>query len=186
MEFTLNHDDGRNIESLHLADIILVGISRTSKTPLSLYLAQHGYKVVNIPMIYGTPLPGELFKADQRKVFALTINVDTLEHIRKNRLLRLKLPPGKSPEGNYADTRSVLKELEWAEQIFKENKRWPTFNVTDKAIEETASEIIKIINMRRNNIFKQHKKIKVDHIDWLSVFLIQTPIQFFSFYRYRS
>ena len=157
MEFTLNHDDGRNLESLHLTDIILLGISRTSKTPLSLYLAQHGYKVVNVPLVYGTPLPKELFKADQRKIFGLTINPETLEHIRKNRLLRLNLPPVKSKEGNYADTRSVISELEWAEQIFKENKRWPVFNVTDKAIEETASEIIKIINMRKNNIFKQQK-----------------------------
>ena len=157
MEFTLNHDDGRNLESLHLTDVILVGISRTSKTPLSLYLAQHGYKVVNIPMIYGTPLPEELFKTDQRKIFGLTIDADTLEHIRKNRLLRLNLPPNKSTKGNYADTNSVLSELEWAEQIFKENKRWPVFNVTDKAIEETASEIIKIIQMRKNNIFKQQK-----------------------------
>ena len=158
MEFTLNHDDGRNLESLHLTDIILLGISRTSKTPLSLYLAQHGYKVVNIPMIYGSPLPEGLFKADQRKIFGLTINVDTLEHIRKNRLLRLNLPMKKSTEGNYADTKSVLQELEWAEQVFKENKRWPVFNVSDKAIEETASEIIKIMNMRRNNIFKQQKR----------------------------
>ena len=157
MEFTLNHDDGRNLESLHLADIILVGISRTSKTPLSLYLAQHGYKVVNIPMIHGSPLPKDLFKSDQRKIFALTINPDTLEHIRKNRLLRFNLPTGKSSEGNYANTQSVLKELEWAEKIFKENKRWPIFNVTDKAIEETASEIIKIMNMRKKNIFKQQK-----------------------------
>ena len=158
MEFTLNHDDGRNLESLHLADIILVGISRTSKTPLSLYLAQHGYKVVNIPMIYETSLPKELFKIDQRKIFGLTIDVETLEHIRKNRLLRLNLTPRKSAEGNYANTHSVLKELEWAEKIFKENKRWPIFNVTEKAIEETASEIVKIINMRKRNIFKQQKK----------------------------
>ena len=157
MEFTLNHDDGRNLESLHLADIILVGISRTSKTPLSLYLAQHGYKVVNIPMIYGTPLPKELFKSDQRKIFGLTINPDTLEHIRQNRLSRLNLPPTKATQGDYANTQSVLQESEWAEQVFKENKRWPIFNVTDKAIEETASEIIKIINMRKKNIFKQQK-----------------------------
>ena len=157
MEFTLNHDDGRNLESLHLTDIILVGISRTSKTPLSLYLAQHGYKVVNIPLIYGTPLPKELFTIDQRKIFGLTIDPDKLEHIRKNRLQRQGLPSKKNPDDNYSDAKSVVQELEWAENIFKENKRWPVFNVTDKAIEETASEIIKIINMRKNNIFKQQR-----------------------------
>ena len=157
MEFTLNHDDGRNLESLHLTDIVLVGISRTSKTPLSLYLAQHGYKVVNIPLIYGTPLPKELFTVDQRKIFGLTIDPEKLEHIRKNRLQRQGLPPSKTPQDNYSNTKSVIQELEWAENTFKENKRWPVFNVTDKAIEETASEIIKIINMRKNNIFKQQK-----------------------------
>ena len=152
MEFTLNHDDGRNLKSLHLADVILVGISRTSKTPLSVFLSLHGYKVVNIPLILGTPLPDELFKVDQRKIFALTIHGDALKEIRKNRLSRLG---AKELTGDYASEEKVLEELEWANSIFKENKRWPVFNVTDKALEETASEILRLINMRKNNIFKQ-------------------------------
>ena len=86
IEFTLNHDDGQNLDSLHLADIVLVGISRTSKTPLSLYLSLHGIKVINIPMIYNTPLPPALQEIDQRKIFALTINADVLFDIRRNRL----------------------------------------------------------------------------------------------------
>ena len=150
MEFTLNHDDGRNLSSLHLADIILLGISRTSKTPLSLYLAQKKYKVVNIPMIKGIELPKELFKVDQRKIFALTIDEDELENIRKNRLSSLgRGGHGANFGGSYADKKAVSDELAWAEEIFAENKQWPLFNVTDKAVEETAAEIIKLINRRK-------------------------------------
>ncbi len=152
MEFTLNHDDGRNVNTLHLADVILVGISRTSKTPLSVFLSQHGIKVVNIPIINGQDLPTELFQVDQRKVFALTIDPDALYSIRKNRLNRLG---AEQHTGNYADTTKVTEEIEWANNIFKANKRWPVFNVTDKALEETAADILKLINMRKNNIFKQ-------------------------------
>ena len=154
MEFTLNHDDGRNLASLHLADVILVGVSRTSKTPLSVYLSQHGIKVVNIPMIKDQPLPTELLEVDQRKIFALTIDPDSLSEIRKNRLQRLGAD---KHQGEYAEHNKIVEEIEWANNIFKENKRWPVFNVTDKALEETAADILKLLNMRRNNIFKQSK-----------------------------
>lgn len=154
MEFTLNHDDGRNLNSLHLADVVLVGISRTSKTPLSLYLSLNGIKVTNVPLVLGTALPKELFKIDQRKIFALTIDPEALKQIRRNRLSRLG---AEKLTGDYADEAKVLEELEWANSIFKENKRWPVFNVTDKALEETAAEIVRLINMRKNNIFKQNK-----------------------------
>lgn len=154
MEFTLNHDDGRNLKSLHLADVVLVGISRTSKTPLSLYLSLHGLKVTNVPLVLGTKLPEELFKIDQRKIFALTIDPEALKHIRQNRLSRLG---AESLTGDYADDSKVIEELEWANNIFKENKRWPVFNVTGKALEETAAEIMRLLNMRKNNIFKQRK-----------------------------
>jgi regulator of PEP synthase PpsR (kinase-PPPase family) len=149
-----NHDDGRNLNSLHLADVVLVGISRTSKTPLSLYLSLNGLKVTNVPLVMGTSLPKELFNIDQRKIFALTIDPEALKQIRRNRLSRLG---AEKLTGDYADEAKVLEELEWANSIFKENKRWPVFNVTDKALEETAAEIIRLINMRKNNIFKQNK-----------------------------
>jgi regulator of PEP synthase PpsR (kinase-PPPase family) len=154
MEFTLNHDDGRNLNSLHLADIVLVGISRTSKTPLSVYLSLNGLKVTNVPLVMGTSLPKELFTIDQRKIFALTIAPEALKQIRRNRISRLG---AEKLTGDYADEAKVLEELEWANTIFKENKRWPVFNVTDKALEETAAEIMRLINMRKNNIFKQSK-----------------------------
>jgi len=155
MEFTLNHDDGRNVESLHLADVILVGVSRTSKTPLSVYLSQHGLKVVNIPLVKESPPPPELFQVDQRKIFALTIDPEALREIRKKRLNRMGAAVHTQ---DYADHQRINTEVEWANNLFKENKRWPVFNVTDKALEETAAEIMKLLNMRKNNIFKQSKR----------------------------
>jgi regulator of PEP synthase PpsR (kinase-PPPase family) len=157
IEFTLNHDDGRNITSLEEADVILVGISRTSKTPLSMYLSLEGTKVVNVPIVMGVPLPEKLFQVDQRKIFGLTIDAEALFQIRKNRLSRLGLS---KDEGDYADIAKVTEEIEWANKIFSENKRWPVFNVTGKALEETAAEIIKLLNMRKVNRFKQSKRFE--------------------------
>jgi len=155
IEFTLNHDDGKNINSLEEADVILVGISRTSKTPLSMYLSLEGIKVVNVPIVKGIPLPQKLFEIDQRKIFGLTIDLETLFHIRKNRLQRLGL---KQEGGDYADVSKLSEEIDWANKIFSENKRWPIFNVSGKALEETAAEILKLLNMRKVNRFKQSKR----------------------------
>ena len=157
IEFTLNHDDGRNINSLEEAEVVLVGISRTSKTPLSMYLSLEGIKTVNVPIVMGVTLPEKLFQVDQRKIFGLTIDPDELFKIRKNRLSRLGLS---NDEGDYADISKVTQEIEWANRIFSENKRWPVFNVTGKALEETAAEIMKLLNMRRVNRFKQSKRFE--------------------------
>jgi regulator of PEP synthase PpsR (kinase-PPPase family) len=156
VEFTLNHDDGRNIASLEEADVILVGISRTSKTPLSIYLSLEGLKVVNVPIIMGMPLPEKVFEIDQRKIFGLTIDPEALHEIRKNRLTRL----GMKDDGDYAQMSKVAEEIEWANSIFNENKRWPVFNVTGKALEETAAEILKLLSMRKVNRFKQSQRFK--------------------------
>ncbi len=154
VEFTLNHDDGRNLKSLDECDIVLVGISRTSKTPLSIFLSMEGLKVVNIPIISGMPLPENLFSIDQRKIFGLTIDPENLREIRQNRLTKL----GSSSQGDYANTKKVVEEIEWANQLFEENRRWPIFNVTNKALEETAAEIVKLLNMRSQNRFKQKRR----------------------------
>jgi regulator of PEP synthase PpsR (kinase-PPPase family) len=157
IEFTMNHDDGQNLETLHLADVILVGISRTSKTPLSIYLSMHGLKVVNVPLIMNTPIGESIFKIDQRKIFALTIDPSALWEIRRNRLTGLGAG---SHQGEYADVAKIIEEVDWAKKIFSENKRWPVLDVTNKAVEETASEILKLIQMRQNNIFKQNKRFQ--------------------------
>lgn len=156
VEFTLNHDDGRNLKSLDECDIVLVGISRTSKTPLSIFLSMEGLKVVNIPIILGMPLPESLYSIDQRKIFGLTIDPENLREIRQNRLSKL----GTSSSGDYANNKKVVEEIEWANKLFDENRRWPIFNVTNKALEETAAEIIKLLNMRSRNRFKQKKRFE--------------------------
>lgn len=152
MEFTLEHDDGKNIHALEEADVILLGVSRTSKTPLSVYLSQHGLKVINIPIINQTPIPEKVFQIDQRKIFALTIDPEALIEIRRKRLIRLG---AKEHLGDYASENKIIEEIQWATDIYKKNKRWPVFNVTNKALEETASDILKLISMRKKNIAKQ-------------------------------
>ena len=156
VEFTLNHDDGRNLKTLDECDVVLVGISRTSKTPLSIFLSMEGLKVVNIPIILDMPLPENLLQIDQRKIFGLTIDPEALREIRQNRLSKL----GTNATGDYADTRKVVEEIEWANKLFDENRRWPVFNVTNKALEETAAEIVKLLQMRNRNRFKQQKRFE--------------------------
>jgi [pyruvate, water dikinase]-phosphate phosphotransferase / [pyruvate, water dikinase] kinase len=145
MEYTIQHDDGRELKGLEQADVVILGISRTSKTPLSMYLSHQGWRVANIPMIKGFDLPQEVFDIDQRRVVCLTIDSQNLATIRRARLERL----GHDQGGEYADPEKVNEEIEYANEIFKKNKRWPVFNVTGKALEETASEIIKLMAARR-------------------------------------
>ena len=144
IEYTVRHDDGKTLNELDKADIVLVGISRTSKTPLSIFLSHKGWKVANVPLVPGSPLPEQLFKIDQRKIVGLIIDIDSLQKIRKNRLEKF----GQDSGGEYASLQQILKEIEYAENLYKQNKRWPVFNVTERALEETASEIVRIIASR--------------------------------------
>lgn len=137
MEFTVKHDDGSNPDDLHRADIILVGVSRTSKTPLSIYLSHKGWKVSNVPLVRGIEPPKILFEVDPTKIIALTIDPEALMVIRRERLVRM----GRDPTGDYASLQKIREEIEWARDIFNRNRRWPVFDVTNKALEETASEI---------------------------------------------
>lgn len=144
IEYTVRHDDGKITNELDKADIILVGISRTSKTPLSIFLSHKGWKVANIPLVMGSPLPEQLFKVDQRKVVGLIIDIDALQRIRKNRLEKF----GQDSGGEYASLQQIMNEIEYAENLYKQNRRWPVFNVTERALEETASEIVRVIAAR--------------------------------------
>jgi [pyruvate, water dikinase]-phosphate phosphotransferase / [pyruvate, water dikinase] kinase len=145
IEFTVKHDDGKEVRDLDQSDIVLVGISRTSKTPLSIFLSHKGWKVSNVPIVLNVPLPEELFKIDQKKIVALTIDLDKLAKIRKNRLEKL----GQDLSSDYASFKYIGEELEYANSIFAKNRRWPVFDVTEKALEETATEITKLIASRR-------------------------------------
>jgi hypothetical protein len=144
IEYTVKHDDGKSLAALEKADIILVGISRTSKTPLSIFLSHKGWKVANIPIVLNRPLPEELFKVDQRKIVGLIIDIESLQRIRKNRLEKF----GQDPGGEYSSLSYIVKEIEYAHELFKQNRKWPVFNVTDRALEETATEITKIVAAR--------------------------------------
>lgn len=144
MEFTVKYDDGKCLEDLDKADIILVGISRTSKTPLSIFLSHKGLKVANVPLVLNQPIPEELFKVDQKKVIGLIIEIDALRRIRKKRLEKF----GQDSGGSYASLSNINKEIEYAEALFAKNKRWPVINVTDRALEETAAEIARVASSR--------------------------------------
>ena len=145
MEYTLQHDDGRDLTELDQADLIILGISRTSKTPLSMYLSHQGWKIANVPLIKGFEVPPEVYAVDQRRVIGLTIDATELATIRRNRLERL----GQDKGGDYADPEKVIEETEYAGEIFSKHRRWPVFNVTGKALEEIAAEIIKLMASRR-------------------------------------
>lgn len=144
IEFTVKHDDGKTLSHIDQADIVLVGISRTSKTPLSIFLSHKGWKVANIPVVLDTPLPEELFKIDQRRIVGLTIDSESLTRIRKKRLEKF----GQDPGGEYANMAHIQNEIEYAAGIFKQNRRWPVFDVTDRALEETAAEIVRVVASR--------------------------------------
>jgi len=145
MEYSVSHDDGKDLTGLENADLVIMGISRTSKTPLSMYLSHHGWKVANIPLIRGFDVPEEIQKVDPRKVICLTIDPEELLTIRRNRLVRL----GSDKGGDYADKDRVIAEIDYAADIFKRNRKWSVFNVTGKALEETAAEIMKLMASRR-------------------------------------
>ncbi|MCB0386366.1 MAG: kinase/pyrophosphorylase [Bdellovibrionales bacterium] len=151
IEYTVKHDDGKLLNDLDQADIVLVGISRTSKTPLSIFMSHKGWKVANIPLVINTPLPEELFTIDQRKIVGLIIDHDSLLRIRRKRLEKF----GQDPGGEYASLKYIEKEMEYAQELFKKNRRWPVLNVTDRALEETAAEIIRIVASRMDLPYDQ-------------------------------
>jgi regulator of PEP synthase PpsR (kinase-PPPase family) len=149
MEYTIAHDDGKNLEGAADADIVILGISRTSKTPLSMYLSMQGYKVCNIPMVRGIPLPAEVAAIDPNKIICLTIEADVLHTIRKARLDRLGKDPRDHKTESYASMEHVLEDIEYATDIFRQNRKWPVFDVSGKALEETATEVIRIVSARK-------------------------------------
>ncbi len=143
IQFTIAHDDGIGSENWEEADIVLAGVSRTSKTPTSIYLANRGYKVANIPLVPEAPPPPSLFALEHPLVVGLTTNPDRLVQIRRNRLLALN----QAPETDYVDIEAVNAELAFARRIFADND-WPVIDVTRRSIEETAFAIVKLCNER--------------------------------------
>lgn len=143
IEFAVKYDDGRDPRGVLKADIVLIGVSRTSKTPLSMYLAHQGYKVANVPLVPEVGPPDELFRIPRNNCVGLIISPDKLNEIRKERLRAL----GLRSEANYASFERILEELEYAEKIMK-RVGCPVINVANKAVEETASLIVDILKKR--------------------------------------
>ncbi len=137
IEFTVRHDDGQETRHLPKAEIVLVGVSRTSKTPLSIYLAHRGWKVANVPLVKGIDPPEELFQVDPSRVVGLVIDPQRLLEIRASRLKHL----GQDPRAAYADYEKIEDELQYAKQMFRRNP-WVVVNVSGKAVEETANEVL--------------------------------------------
>ncbi len=147
IQFTMNHDDGNSVNELYKSDIILLGVSRTSKTPTSIYLANRGLKTSNIPMVNEKSIPESLKKNPKLScVVGLTTEPDRLVDLRKNRMNSLK----ESENINYTSLDKIKKEVEDAKKMFKKYN-WPIIDVTRKSVEETAASIIKIHEIYNND-----------------------------------
>ncbi len=144
MSFTLAHDDGQGSEDLAEADVILLGVSRTSKTPTSIYLANRGLKVANIPLVPGVPLPESLFKVQKPMVVGLVASAERLMQIRRQRMLSLKA----GLDGDYVDLDAIRREIREARRLCARHG-WPVIDVSRRSIEETAAEIINLYQRRR-------------------------------------
>ena len=143
IQFTIAHDDGVAWEDWEDADILLAGVSRSSKTPTAIYLANRGYKVANIPIVVESPPPPALFGLRHPLVVGLTTAPDRLVQVRRNRLLSLN----QTPETAYVDSERVASEVQFARRMFADNA-WPVIDVTRRSIEETAAAIINLYNER--------------------------------------
>jgi regulator of PEP synthase PpsR (kinase-PPPase family) len=143
IQFTIAHDDGIASEDWEQADILLAGVSRSSKTPTSIYLANRGYKVANIPLVVESPPPPALFNLKHPMVVGLTSSPTRLVQIRRNRLLTLN----ERNETAYVDNDQVKSEVAFARRMFADNG-WPVIDVTRRSIEETAAAVIRLLNER--------------------------------------
>jgi len=139
LTFVVKHDDGLGLEDLGRAEIVLVGISRTSKTPLSIYLAVRGYFVANVPILNGVEPPQELSKIDQRKVVALRMDPVRLRHIREQRLKSFR----EDARQAYIDAYMIQQEVAFADEVFK-RASWPVVDMTLKSLEEVAVEVVSL------------------------------------------
>ena len=147
IKFTMNHDDGNLINDIKKSDIILLGVSRTSKTPTSIYLANRGYKTSNIPLVNQDSVP-DILKTNPKLtcIVGLTTEPERLVDIRRNRINSLKEKEATS----YINIEKISKEVEEAKKLFKKYN-WPTVDVTRKSVEETAASVIKIYEISKNN-----------------------------------
>jgi [pyruvate, water dikinase]-phosphate phosphotransferase / [pyruvate, water dikinase] kinase len=146
IQFTIAHDDGIAWENWEEADIVLAGVSRTSKTPTSIYLANRGYKTANIPIVIESPPPETLYSLKHPLVVGLITSAERLIQVRRNRLLSLN----QAPETDYVDAEAVAREVAFARRMFADND-WPVIDMTRRSIEEAAAAIIGFVTDRRGS-----------------------------------
>ena len=146
IQFAMSHDDGMKTEDIQKADVVLLGVSRTSKTPTSIYLANRGYKTLNIPLVNNQEVPN-ILKEEHNKfcVIGLVVEASRLSDIRTNRLEIMK----ETNIPNYSDLEFVQKEVEDSKNLFKKYK-WPIIDVTRKSVEETAASVIRIYEIKKS------------------------------------
>ena len=145
IQYTMSHDDGKKVDDINDADVILLGVSRTSKTPTSIYLANRGYKTVNIPLVLEQKIPENLKTNNKSCIIGLIADPERLSDIRRNRVAIMKDQNLKE----YTDLNSIKKEVEGSRNLFKKNN-WPIIDVTRRSVEETAASILKIIEIKKN------------------------------------
>jgi len=147
LNFTMLHDDGQHAEGLEEADVVLVGVSRTSKTPTSIYLANRGIRTANVPLVPGIPVPSQLETLTRPLVVSLHATPERLIQIRQNRLLSMGAETGSD---SYIDKQSVTEEVAFARKLSAKHD-WPLLDVTRRSIEETAAAIMKLYSDRQRN-----------------------------------
>jgi regulator of PEP synthase PpsR (kinase-PPPase family) len=140
IDYTVRHDDGKNVSDLNQAEIVLVGVSRTSKTPLSIYLAYRGWRVANVPIVLGMEPPAGLFELPRHRVVGLVLKPERLVELRHVRAARMGIPAL-----GYADLEHIRQEVTYAYQIYERRRDWPLVDVTSKPIEEAAAEVLALI-----------------------------------------
>ena len=145
IQFTMAHDDGKKVDDLENADVILLGVSRTSKTPTSIYLANRGFKTVNVPLVLDQKIPNGLVLNKKACIVGLIDDPGRLEDIRRNRVAIMNDHKIKE----YTDLDFIQNEVEDSKKLFKKNN-WPIIDVTRKSVEETAASILKIIEIKKN------------------------------------
>ena len=145
IQYTMSHDDGKKVDDLSNADVILLGVSRTSKTPTSIYLANRGYKTINIPLILNQKVPEELTHNSKACIVGLVADPERLADIRRNRVALMNDHKLK----DYTDLDFIKKEVNESKILFKKNN-WPIIDVTRRSVEETAASILKIIEIKKN------------------------------------
>jgi regulator of PEP synthase PpsR (kinase-PPPase family) len=145
LNFTMEHDDGQLPDDIEQADVVLIGISRTSKTPTSIYLANRGIKTANIPIVLGVPMPDSLSRASKPLIVGLVASAERISHVRENRLLGATA--AYDPRA-YTDRANIAEELAYARQICTRGG-WPMIDVTRRSIEETAAAIVALRSKAR-------------------------------------